>query len=158
MKTVPSPIDCQLRNQKIFLPSRGGSAVKRPRRDAICQTELTLPPLLPKEIEDLLRPYFSYTIDQQQSPSKFNCDTSIAIDHDARDASLRRKLFGSSINSTESSCDDDLQCSLSALSPPPESPKLVSSSSFQLSSSIIYLIYAGSYKFAHSKLRLAAVP
>jgi protein aurora borealis len=69
---VPSPIDCQLRNQKLVLAeelmetsSLGslslGKAKKKQSADGSAQTILTFPPILPKSVEDLLRPYFSYT-------------------------------------------------------------------------------------------------
>lgn len=45
----------------------------------VAQTILTLPPNLPEQIEELLKPYFSYTVDQQQNKDD--------------DDSLQRKLF-----------------------------------------------------------------
>lgn len=62
-------------------------------------------------------------MNQQQSPAK-DCDTT--IDHDARDASLRRKLFNETAsinNSSISEYDDHVE--LECLSPPPCSPELV---------------------------------
>lgn len=63
-------------------------------------------------------------MDQQQSPAK-DCDTT--IDHDARDASLRRKLFDdqSANNTTSSMSEYDDHVELECLSPPPCSPELV---------------------------------
>ncbi|XP_037042652.1 protein aurora borealis [Bradysia coprophila] len=114
---VPSPVDCPLRNQKIILSDEPKTV-----RDGICQTELSLPPNLPKDIEDLLKPYFTQTMNQQQSPAK-DCDTT--IDHDARDALLRRKLFNQSSSSSSSSVyDDHIDLDLECLSPPPCSPEL----------------------------------
>lgn len=123
--SVPSPIDCPLRNQKIILPP---STPTRPTRDAICQTELTLPPHLPAELEALLRPFCTFTQNQQQSPSKVGSigANSSRIDHDARDASLRRKLFDASLNSTQSSGDFRLELD-ECLSPAPTSPEIASS-------------------------------
>lgn len=121
VSAVPSPVDCPLRNQKPILsdePYRSPKIV----RDGICQTELSLPPNLPKEIEDLLKPYFSQTMNQQQSPAK-DCDTT--IDHDARDALLRRKLFNQTSSSSASSVYDD-HVDLECLSPAPCSPEMVS--------------------------------
>lgn len=115
---VPSPVDCPLRNQKPILSDEPKST-----RDGICQTELSLPPNLPKEVEDLLKPYFSQTMNQQQSPAK-DCDTT--IEHDARDAFLRRKLFNETASISTSSiseCEDHVE--LECLSPPPCSPELV---------------------------------
>lgn len=130
---VPSPIDCQLRKQKINFPTK-----KKQQRDAICQTDLQLPIKLPKEIEDLLLPYFSYaTVNQQQSPAKVadDCDSRRSsaayacgepIDHEARNASLSRKLFGSEPAANFNSSDhNEINYSFSALSPPPTSPILV---------------------------------
>lgn len=119
---VPSPIDCPLRNQKIILPPRRHESIRPPKRDAICQTELTLPPILPKELADLLLPYMTFTMDQQQSSAKINCDID-ETERDARDASLRRKLFETSLNTTSSSGGNDIQLALNCLSPPPKSPE-----------------------------------
>lgn len=119
---VPSPVDCPLRNQKIIL-SDEPYRVSKNTRDGICQTELSLPPNLPKDIEDLLKPYFSQTMNQQQSPAK-DCDTT--IDHDARDASLRRKLFNETASIDTSSLSEyDDHVELECMSPPPCSPELV---------------------------------
>lgn len=70
---VASPDDCPLREQKIIL-SRSLRNNARITRDNYCQTELTLPPNLPKEVEDALRPYFTYTQNQQQPSLEF-CDS-----------------------------------------------------------------------------------
>lgn len=92
--------------------------------DGICQTILTLPPILPKEIEDIFANYFTFNEDQQQIHQNENCDTT--IDHEARDASLRRKLFGTSLNSTSKSSDTEsnYEMELNALSPLPQSPAI----------------------------------
>lgn len=107
---------------------------KKRLRDAICQTELTLPPKLPAELEAALMPYFNYTKNQQQSPPK---DLDKTIDHDARDASLRRKLFKTSISSN-SSYDSDIQTELNGLSPPPHSPVVVSTICLIYNQNIIF--------------------
>lgn len=70
---VASPDDCPLREQKIIL-SKSLRKNARITRDNSCQTELTLPPNLPKEVEDALRPYFTYTHNQQQPSLEF-CDS-----------------------------------------------------------------------------------
>lgn len=132
MNLVPSPEDCPFREQKIILSSslmKNGKS--RNVRDGYCQTELTLPPVLPKEIEDLLKPFFTYTQEQQQTPVK-DCDSVLnttndvsIIDHDARDASLRRKLFQTYANVSEaSSTEYDRDVLLD--SPTPQTPELVS--------------------------------
>ncbi|XP_551809.4 protein aurora borealis isoform X1 [Anopheles gambiae] len=143
---VPSPIDCPLRNQKIVLSkdsststnSSGGGAVssKRKVRDGISQTVLSFPPHLPKEIEDVLQKYLTYNEDQQQKhDTALDESSASSIDHDARDASLRRKLFNTSaLNDDADDSDaggasryansiDDFD--LRALSPAPESPEVL---------------------------------
>lgn len=72
---VPSPIDCQLRSQKIILNGEStaidsfvGRKSKR-KRDGIAQTVLTFPPNLPKEVEDILAPYFGF------HDVSYNCHT-----------------------------------------------------------------------------------
>lgn len=93
------------------------------RRNAVCQTVLTLPPILPKHVEDVLSTYFNFTEDQQQV---HEVDVSVTnIDYEARDASLRRKLFEQSFDSARS-CDImcDIQNDLAHLSPPPQSPEI----------------------------------
>lgn len=59
---MPSPNESHTR-KKVILPSdiecRENVSQKR---DGICQTELTFPPNLPKEIEDILKPYFKFTM------------------------------------------------------------------------------------------------
>lgn len=128
---VPSPVDCQLRNKKINLKTESsasssfvGRKSKR-RRDGITQTVLTFPPNLPKEIEDLLAPFFSHHDNQQQTHEPIN-ESDVSIDHDARDASLRRKLFNC-FNSTASGTERDEsleQLDLRSLSPAPITPEL----------------------------------
>lgn len=122
--SVPSPIDCPLRNQKIILPS---AKPARPSRNAFAQTELTLPPILPHELEEALRPFCTFTQDQQQTPTKETIGANSTIDHEARDASLRRKLFDASLNSNESD-GRDFQLELDeCLSPAPTSPEMIRS-------------------------------
>lgn len=70
---VPSPVSCALRSQKIilcresslnmsFATHTGGSVgKKRQTRDGSSQTVLTLPPVLPKDLEQLLLPFFTYS-------------------------------------------------------------------------------------------------
>lgn len=137
---VPSPDDCQLRNQKIILKnessgSDGSTGRKSKRkRDGIAQTILSFPPNLPKEIEDLLAPYFSYHSNQQQK-HKLPDDSDATIDHEARDASLRRKLFNCSSSSitTGSNREDSLdQLDLGSLSPAPGTPDIDKESVQQL--------------------------
>lgn len=115
---VPSPLENnQFRNQKIVFQDVQKS-------DGICQTVLTLPPILPKAIEDIFANYFTYNEDQQQIHKIEDCDTT--TDHEARDASLRRKLFRTSLNSTSKSSDTEsnYEMELGALSPLPQSPAI----------------------------------
>ena len=132
--TVPSPVDCPLRGQKIILKDIiEGSGLRRKKRtrDGCCQTELTFPAKLPKELEDALAPFFSYSENQQQSPNKENCDITMnstantTIDYEARDASLRRKLFQTSATSSELSCLEHEREILQLDSPTPQSPQMV---------------------------------
>ncbi|XP_053679238.1 protein aurora borealis [Anopheles nili] len=141
---VPSPIECHLRNQKIVLAkenlhtSTSGSvtgSTKRKFRDGTCQTVLTFPPNLPKVIEDVLQKYLIFNEDQQQKHElPLDVSSSSSIDHDARDASLRRKLFNTSAINEDTDSDagsanrfqnsiEDLD--LRALSPPPISPEVM---------------------------------
>lgn len=133
---VPSPDDCPLRDQKIVLSkstTRDNQQLvgARVTCDNSCQTELTLPPTLPKEVEDALRPYFTYKQDQQKTPTKV-CDSSFnitmrnasVIDHDARNALLFRKLFPTAINvSADHSADYERDVHLD--SPAPQTPEMV---------------------------------
>lgn len=120
---APSPESCPYRGQKLLLsppvqPSKG-------KRDGYCQTELTLPPILPKELEKALLPYFTYKMSQQQLPTMSDTEED-EIDHDARDASLRRKLF-KAFNSGESSSpsEQDIDFDIGKLdSPAPNTPDL----------------------------------
>lgn len=124
---VPSPDDCPLRDQKIVLSKSMQQA--RIVCDNSCQTELTLPPILPKHVEDALRPYFTFLQDQQKTPTN-DCDSSFnttmqyaEIDHEARDASLRRKLFQTIANTSNHSSEYDRDVHLD--SPAPQTPEMV---------------------------------
>lgn len=122
-----------MRDQKIILGKKTGEIAQHARVvtcDNSCQTELTLPPILPKEVEDVLRPYFTFMQDQQKTPTK-NCDSPFnstmqyaEIDHDARDASLRRKLFQTIANTSDHSHEFDREVHLD--SPAPQTPEMVS--------------------------------
>lgn len=130
---VPSPIGCQLRSQKILLNGEStaidsfmGRKSKR-KRDGVTQTVLTFPPILPKEVEDMLAPYFGFHDNQQQTHESIN-ESDVSIDHDARDASLRRKLFNCTTASTDSETrdqDDSLDhLDMHSLSPAPVTPEV----------------------------------
>lgn len=118
--SVPSP---DTRDKQLLV-------VPRNVCDNSCQTELTLPPILPKEVEDALRPYFTFMQNQQKTPSK-DCDSSFnitmqnasVIDHDARDASLRRKLLYG-VNVSDHSAE--YECEVHLDSPAPQTPEMVS--------------------------------
>lgn len=130
---VPSPDDCPIRDQKIILAknNKDNQQALRMMRDNSCQTELTLPPILPKHVEDVLRPYFTFMQDQQNTLS-VDCDSSFnvttmpyasSIDHDARDASLRRKLFQTVANTSDHSTEYERDVHLD--SPAPQTPEMV---------------------------------
>lgn len=82
------------------------SAPKRIKvRDGVCQTVLTFPPKLPKEVEDLLAGFCTYTQEQQQEEQEER-EQALATEtddeqqqfNDSSNASLRRKLFETSLN------------------------------------------------------------
>ncbi|XP_050092416.1 protein aurora borealis [Anopheles aquasalis] len=144
---VPSPIDHNQRKQKVDLLKQSnepggiiGQPAKRRQRDGVAQTVLTLPPVLPAEVEAVLSKFLTFNEDQQQNNNAPTLDESSAssIDHDARDASLRRKLFniispnGDAEESDTEGADrfpnslDDLD--LIALSPAPVSPEVLTGS------------------------------
>lgn len=151
---VPSPDDGVNRDQKknlsiSFKESQTTPIVRSAKmRDGWCQTDLTLPPILPIEVENALRPHFTYTQSQQQTPSKvIICDSSVnanktihnesIIDHDARDASLRRKLFQTIANTSEYSTEYERDVHLD--SPPPQTPEMVN---IHITNIFIYILYA----------------
>ncbi|XP_038113556.1 protein aurora borealis [Culex quinquefasciatus] len=132
--SVPSPVDCPLRNQKIILNGADSSSFSgsfagrksKRKRDGICQTVLTFPPVLPPEVEAMLAPYFNFHDNQQQTHDPIDETDGSFIDHDARDASLRRKLFNCASDSEEPEDREDSldRLDLRCLSPPPVSPEL----------------------------------
>lgn len=126
---APSPDDCPLRDQKIIL----SSSISQPAkvfRDGYCQTELTLPPILPAEVEAALRPYFTFTQSQQQTPPIDQEDTvegkndASTIDHEAHEKSLHRKLLGFFGNSNDSSSISDIEQDVNLDSPAPQTPQM----------------------------------
>lgn len=129
--TVPSPDDGPTREKIVLSKKLRDSPDSIKTRDNCCQTELTLPPILPKEVEDMLKPYFTFTQNQQRSPAKV-CDSpnnnismqcEAAIDHEARDASLRRKLFQTCSNTSENCNGYERDIHLD--SPVPQTPEMV---------------------------------
>lgn len=115
---LPSPINCPLREaseKTRLLPevlldenedrrdsleelaaANNKSCLKRIKvRDGFSQTVLTFPPKLPKEVEDMLAGFCTYTQDQQQEES------SVESLNDSSNSSLRRKLFETSLNSDD---------------------------------------------------------
>ncbi|XP_059607438.1 protein aurora borealis [Phlebotomus argentipes] len=86
---VPSPIDPPMRQKPILYSEEQDSSIapEPGKRNGIAQTVLTLPPRLPKDVEDALAPFFTFTSDQQQPPEE-------VYDQEKVDSSLRRKLFG----------------------------------------------------------------
>ncbi|XP_052862827.1 protein aurora borealis [Anopheles cruzii] len=140
---VPSPIDSHLRGQKVVLSKQsvdpGTSSVRSGRKQCIgvAQTVLTFPPTLPPEVEDVLGKFLTFNEDQQQKHgvSLDESSASSSIDHEARDASLRRKLFsifnpnedgGTSDADVTGPLSDSLDdIDLLALSPAPISPEVM---------------------------------
>ncbi|KAJ3642876.1 hypothetical protein Zmor_025625 [Zophobas morio] len=76
---VPSPFNEQVK--QVPLIASPLVTAKPQCSDSSAQTILTLPPTLPKHVEEILAPYFSYTVDQQAG--------------DDQNTSLYRKLFDS---------------------------------------------------------------
>lgn len=88
---VPSPVDCPLRKQRIVLneldnntPISKKTTPARKVRDCEVQTELTLPPVLPKALEEALRPYFQPHL---TGPHVIQSNVNVF------NTSMRRKLF-----------------------------------------------------------------
>lgn len=101
----------------------GNTPVSKPGRrirDNSSQTVLSFPPVLPPEIEEILKPFFNYQENQQQ---KLNYKENSEVDYEARDALLRRKLFD--INDLRE-FDEPVIHEYDHFSPPPKSPELVS--------------------------------
>ncbi|XP_011295634.2 protein aurora borealis [Musca domestica] len=96
---VPSPVDCPLRSQRIVLHDvSGNTPISKPGRrirDCASQTELTLPPILPAALEEALKPYFQPHLagaNIELKKSRY-AQRSLSSSIDAKDTSLRRKLF-----------------------------------------------------------------
>ncbi|XP_017072250.1 protein aurora borealis [Drosophila eugracilis] len=89
---VPSPVDCPLRKHRIILNHNEDntpiSNKSRRKKDCEVQTELTLPPILPKALEDALRPYF-----QPHLAARLSGRTKSTGGNDIFNSSMRRKLF-----------------------------------------------------------------
>lgn len=109
--------------QRVILAHISGKTpVSKPGRrirDSSSQTVLSFPPILPPEVEEILKPYFNYQEDQQQELDyKEN-----TVDYEARDALLRRKLFD--MNDCQE-IEEPVIYEYDHFSPPPKSPELVS--------------------------------
>ncbi|XP_067647750.1 protein aurora borealis [Eurosta solidaginis] len=101
---VPSPVDCPLRSQRIILSElNSNTPITKPGRrirDCGTQTELTLPVILPRALEEALMPYFQphlsvadrYVCDMD-TQMRLSSDTNSLSFHETKDMSLRRKLF-----------------------------------------------------------------
>uniref|UniRef100_A0A1I8PNA0 Protein aurora borealis n=1 Tax=Stomoxys calcitrans TaxID=35570 RepID=A0A1I8PNA0_STOCA len=98
---VPSPVDCPLRGHRIVLQDiSGNTPISKPGRrirDCGSQTELTLPPILPAALEEALKPYLQPQLagaNIELKKSRYAARTSASsCSLDAKDTSLRRKLF-----------------------------------------------------------------
>ncbi|XP_011297641.1 protein aurora borealis [Fopius arisanus] len=82
-------------------------------KDCATQTVLTLPPVLPADLEEALKPYLTYTQDQNTPSSEDEANSS--------NNSLRRKLFFTHDESTEE--EDELSFVLSPLKDPSSPPQ-----------------------------------
>lgn len=76
------------------------SMIESPKKTRTCwsQTELTLPPELPKSVEDALKPYFTFNQDQNTDNNDENS---------SNNSSLRRKLFFNNDDSFEDSREEE---------------------------------------------------
>jgi len=148
---VPSPRECSLRSQKIILQSElkivnstavsvdaimsstamamsHQSEIPSFKRDIATQTALTFPPILPKEVENVLKKYNLLLNHEEEPSSALDC----SVDNNDRSmmdvSTLRRKLF---IKPPESppriSGDDSFALDIN-LSPAPKTPELTRSS------------------------------
>lgn len=89
------------------------------KRDFASQTALTLPPTLPKEVEDLLKKYHFLKNEEDEDEDVSSNDRSTMMDI----SMLRRKLF---INRPDSPCDESFgtHINMADFSPPPRTPEL----------------------------------
>ncbi|KAF2903780.1 hypothetical protein ILUMI_02386 [Ignelater luminosus] len=69
---VPSPFDAAVKRVALISESTSPMKSEKQTTNSVAQTVLTLPPILPKDVEDALKPYFSYTVDQQQDSNRNN--------------------------------------------------------------------------------------
>ncbi|XP_039965845.1 protein aurora borealis [Bactrocera tryoni] len=101
---VPSPVDCPLRSHRIILSElNANTPITKPGRrirDCGTQTELSLPVILPRAVEEALMPYFQPHLAVADRPNcdtdsqiRFSNDSNASTYSDAKDISLRRKLF-----------------------------------------------------------------
>lgn len=99
--------------------SQVADAGKHSKREIASQTVLTFPPILPKEVEELLKNY--HYIDNNDADLK-EFDSTTDSNRSMMDIStLRRKLF---INRPESPCCSSLEFLGVNLSPAPQTPEL----------------------------------
>uniref|UniRef100_A0A0A1WSJ4 Protein aurora borealis n=1 Tax=Zeugodacus cucurbitae TaxID=28588 RepID=A0A0A1WSJ4_ZEUCU len=101
---VPSPVDCPLRSHRIILSElNANTPITKPGRrirDCGTQTELSLPVILPRALEEALMPYFQPHLAIADRPHcevdsqiRFSSDSNVSTFNDTKDVSLRRKLF-----------------------------------------------------------------
>lgn len=101
---VPSPVNCPLRSNRIILSEVNANTpiTKSGRRIRDCgtQTELSLPVILPRAVEEALMPYFQPHLAIADRPNceadqqiRFSSDSNASTFNDVKDISLRRKLF-----------------------------------------------------------------
>ncbi|XP_012261183.2 protein aurora borealis [Athalia rosae] len=96
---LPSPWDLKRKEKKLEMstptrPQEDLNSTKdshKSKRDSYAQTVLSLPPKLPLDLEEALKPYFTFTQEQHSENDEANLSNS----------SLRRKLFFSQEDSPE---------------------------------------------------------
>lgn len=109
-------------NSTVITPSREGLEI----RNADSQTVLTFPPILPKEVEDILKKYGLADGNQSQEDEDDTLDSN-DLGRSMMDVStLRRKLF---INRIETPPTEEYPNFDVHLSPAPRTPQLVKNSS-----------------------------
>ncbi|XP_026825611.1 protein aurora borealis isoform X2 [Ooceraea biroi] len=98
---IPSPWEIREQKNKSSIPmdtpnrplELNSTKEVKPRKDVWCQTVLSLPVALPQDVEEVLKPYFTFTQDQSADNDDANSSNN----------SLRRKLFFN----YECTADDD---------------------------------------------------
>lgn len=115
---------CQSRHD-----SENDGLINKQSRDAVTQTAISFPPILPTEVEDMLKKYqlINFETDVIQSEDNDEALDSSEFSRSMMDVStLRRKLF---IRRPQTPTEDFESNSILQLSPAPRTPQLVRNSS-----------------------------